>query len=76
MDLKENERLNLEREQELLVQALNYPAGHGMIDPVFEDEASLSVLHGEMESGGHHLWHYSGHGTKAFGNKKKVALIS
>jgi DNA-binding response OmpR family regulator len=39
LDLADHERLDMEREQEILLQAANGPAGQGRLALVFEDEA-------------------------------------
>ena len=61
LDLAEDERLQIEREQEILLQAVNAPAGQGKLQLVFEDEAKLPILENVLEDG-YHIWHYSGHG--------------
>ncbi len=61
LDLSEHERLQIEAEQELLLQAVNAPAGQGRLYVDFEDEAKLPILESSLEAG-YHIWHYSGHG--------------
>ena len=61
LDLAETERLQMEREQELLLQAVNAPAGQGVLQVDFEDEAKLPILESSLEAG-YHIFHYSGHG--------------
>ena len=61
LDLHEHERLQMEREQELLLQAVNAPAGEGRLHVDCEDEAKLAVLESSLEAD-YHIWHYSGHG--------------
>ncbi|MBW8036481.1 MAG: CHAT domain-containing protein, partial [Planctomycetes bacterium] len=61
LDLKENERLEIEREQEILLQAVNAPSGQGKIFVEFEDEAKLPIIESNLE-GGCQIFHYSGHG--------------
>ncbi|MCK6623274.1 MAG: tetratricopeptide repeat protein [Calditrichaceae bacterium] len=61
LDLKETERLQIEREQEILLQAVNSPAGQGAIALEFEDEAKLPILETALENH-YHILHYSGHG--------------
>ncbi len=61
LDLAENERLQMEREQEILLQAVNTPAGEGKLMVEFEDEAKLTVLESSLETG-YHIFHYTGHG--------------
>lgn len=61
LDLKETERLQIEREQEILLQAVNAPAGQGKLTVEFEDEAKLTVLETSWETD-YHIFHYTGHG--------------
>ncbi|MGH9755672.1 MAG: tetratricopeptide repeat protein [Blastocatellia bacterium] len=63
LDLKENERLNVEAEQELLLRAVNDPAGQGKLMVDFEDEARREILEGSLDGGGYHILHYTGHGV-------------
>lgn len=61
LDLKDHERLNIEREQEILIQAVNSPASQGKLKLVCEDEAKLLILEDALEED-YHIFHYSGHG--------------
>lgn len=61
LDLEEHERLAIEKEQEILLQATNSPSGQGHLTIEFEDEAKLPVIEGSLESE-YHILHYSGHG--------------
>jgi hypothetical protein len=61
LDLGDHERLRIEEEQEILLQAVNDPAGLGLLELVCEDEAKLPVLETSLEDG-YHILHYSGHG--------------
>ncbi len=61
LDLKDNERLNVEREQEILLEAINDPAGQGRISADFEDEAKLEILARSLRDG-YHILHFTGHG--------------
>ncbi|MDZ7341852.1 MAG: CHAT domain-containing protein, partial [candidate division KSB1 bacterium] len=61
LDLAENERLQIEREQEMVLQAVNAPAGQGKLVVDFEDEAKLTVLETSWETD-YHIFHYTGHG--------------
>ncbi len=63
LDLKENERLNVEAEQEILLRAVNDPAGQGKLMVDFEDEARREILEGSLDGGGYHILHYTGHGV-------------
>lgn len=44
LDLQDPERLPIEREQEILLSAVNTTAGQGKLTAKFEDEAKLTVL--------------------------------
>ncbi|MEK9139064.1 MAG: CHAT domain-containing protein, partial [Bacteroidota bacterium] len=61
LDLREGERLQIEREQEILLQATNAPSGQGKLHVEFEDEAKLTILENSLEAGDN-IFHYSGHG--------------
>ncbi len=61
LDLKENERLIIEREQEILLKAANGPSGLGRLSIDFEDEAKLPILEKALEEN-YQIFHYSGHG--------------
>jgi tetratricopeptide (TPR) repeat protein len=63
LDLKENERLNVEAEQEILLRAVNDPAGQGKLMVDFEDEARREILEGSLDGGAYHILHYTGHGV-------------
>ncbi|MBI3422479.1 MAG: CHAT domain-containing protein [Acidobacteria bacterium] len=60
-DLPDVSRLNIEREQELLLEAINAPAGQGKLHVDFEDEAKLEILESSLEAG-YHILHFTGHG--------------
>ncbi|MGD2087531.1 MAG: tetratricopeptide repeat protein [Candidatus Aminicenantes bacterium] len=61
LDLKESERLAIEKEQEILLRAINSPSGQGRLKVEFEDEAKLPVIESTLESG-FQIFHFSGHG--------------
>lgn len=63
LDLEETKRLAIEREQEILLQAVNSPSGQGKLTVDFEDEAKLSIIESSLESG-YDILHYSGHGVR------------
>lgn len=62
LDLQDHQRLDVEREQEILLEAINDPAGQGRLRADFEDEAKLEILERSLESG-YHIFHYTGHGV-------------
>ena len=66
LDLQENERLLIEREQEILLQAVNTPTGRGKLHLEFEDEAKIPIIEERLESNWH-IFHYSGHGISPEG---------
>ncbi|HEY0073477.1 MAG TPA: tetratricopeptide repeat protein [Abditibacteriaceae bacterium] len=61
LDLPDNSRLQMEREQEILLEAINDPAGQGRIRADFEDEAKLEILEGSLETA-YQIFHFAGHG--------------
>lgn len=61
LDLLDHERLKAEREQEILLEAINDPAGQGRISADFEDEAKLEILERSLKDG-YHILHFTGHG--------------
>jgi tetratricopeptide (TPR) repeat protein len=61
LDLKEHSRLQIEREQEILLEAINDPAGQGRIRADFEDEAKLEIIEGSLETP-YQIFHFTGHG--------------
>jgi tetratricopeptide (TPR) repeat protein/CHAT domain-containing protein len=61
LDLRDHERLNVEREQEILLEAINNPAGQGRMSADFEDEAKLEILERSLLDG-YHILHFTGHG--------------
>lgn len=73
LGLQDHERLNAEREQEILLEAINDPAAQGRISADFEDEAKLEILARSLraapaqstqsgQSSGYHILHFTGHG--------------
>lgn len=63
LDLKEIERLNVEAEQEILLNAVNDPAGQGKLMVDFEDEARREILESSLDGGDYHILHFTGHGV-------------
>jgi len=61
LDLPDNSRLQIEREQEILLEAINDPAGQGRLRADFEDEAKLEIVEGSLETP-YQIFHYTGHG--------------
>jgi tetratricopeptide (TPR) repeat protein/CHAT domain-containing protein len=61
LDLNDYERLNVEREQEILLEAINDPSSQGRIAADFEDEATLESLERNLGDG-YHILHITGHG--------------
>jgi hypothetical protein len=58
LDLSDDERLQIEREQEIWLQAVNAPAGQGHWQVDFEDEAKLPILESSLETG-YHILHFT-----------------
>ncbi len=61
LDLADNQRLQIEREQEILLEAINTPAGQGRLYIDCEDEARLDILENSLEAG-YNILHFTGHG--------------
>ncbi|MDQ3134510.1 MAG: CHAT domain-containing protein, partial [Acidobacteriota bacterium] len=61
LDLPDHSRLQMEREQEILLEAINDPAGQGRLRADFEDEAKLEILESSLETP-YQIFHYTGHG--------------
>jgi tetratricopeptide (TPR) repeat protein len=61
LDLPDSSRLQMEREQEILLEAINDPVGQGRIRADFEDEAKLEILEGSLETP-YQIFHFTGHG--------------
>ncbi len=61
LDLPDHSRLHIEREQEILLEALNDPAGQGRVRADFEDEAKLEILESSLEAR-YQIFHFTGHG--------------
>ena len=59
LDLADNQRLQIEREQEILLQAVNTPAGRGRLQVDFEDEAKLDILESSLKAG-YQILHFTG----------------
>jgi tetratricopeptide (TPR) repeat protein len=64
LDLPEQSRLQIEREQEILLEAINNPAGQGRLRADFEDEAKLEIIESSFDTP-YHIFHYTGHGISA-----------
>lgn len=61
LDLPDLSRLRIEDEQEILLRAINDPAGEGRLSADFEDEGKLEILENSLEAG-YHILHFTGHG--------------
>ena len=61
LDLSDDARLQAEREQEILLEAINNPAGQGRLRVDFEDEAKLEILESSLETP-YQIFHFTGHG--------------
>lgn len=51
----------MEREQEILLEAINDPSGQGRLRADFEEEAKLEILESSLETP-YQILHFSGHG--------------
>jgi tetratricopeptide (TPR) repeat protein len=65
LDLPDGSRLNIEREQEILLEAINTPAGEGWLQVDFEDEAKLEILESALDTN-YHILHFTGHGISPY----------
>ncbi|HKP81173.1 MAG TPA: CHAT domain-containing protein [Pyrinomonadaceae bacterium] len=61
LDLPDHSRLQMEREQEILLEAINDPSGQGRLRADFEEEAKLEILESSLETP-YQILHFSGHG--------------
>ncbi|MCI0485251.1 MAG: CHAT domain-containing protein [Blastocatellia bacterium] len=66
LDLEEHQRLQIEREQEILLEAVNAPVGQGRLHVDFEDEARLTILENSLEAE-YQILHFTGHGISPAG---------
>ncbi len=84
LNLEDHERLQIEREQEILLQAVNSPVGQGKLLLEFEDEAKLPIVEQALDEPCQ-IFHYSGHGLAvesgggllledSEGNKRPVSI--
>jgi tetratricopeptide (TPR) repeat protein len=64
LDLPEHSRLQMEREQEILLEAINDPSGQGRLQIEFEEEVKLEILDSDLETP-YQILHFSGHGIAA-----------
>jgi len=63
LDLPDGARLQMEREQEIVLEAINDPAGQGRLRVDFEDEAKLEILESSLETETpYQVFHFTGHG--------------
>ena len=72
LDLEDRERLNVEREQEILLDAVNAPSGQGRLRLQLEDEAKLPIIMAAL-SDKPNIVHYTGHGGR--GVEEGVLLL-
>lgn len=61
--LPDHERLDVEAELEILLNAINDPVGQGKLEMEWEDEARREILEGSLDGSGYHILHYTGHGV-------------
>jgi tetratricopeptide (TPR) repeat protein len=61
LDMPDGSRLNIEREQEILLEAVNTTAGQGRLQIDFEDEAKLEILESALDTP-YQILHFTGHG--------------
>ncbi|MBD3233435.1 MAG: CHAT domain-containing protein, partial [candidate division Zixibacteria bacterium] len=63
LDLKDYERLQIEQEQVMILQALDSSIAAGRMEVEFLDEASLRNIQERLDEEEHHILHYTGHGV-------------
>jgi tetratricopeptide (TPR) repeat protein len=63
LDLKPHMRLQVEREQMLILQAVDRAVAANRMEIEFEDEASLRNIQGRLDEEEYHIIHYTGHGV-------------
>lgn len=63
LDLRDQGRLQIERELEILLQAVDRAVASDKIDIDFEDEASLKNIQARLDEEHYHILHYTGHGV-------------
>ncbi|MCH8286408.1 CHAT domain-containing protein, partial [candidate division KSB1 bacterium] len=75
LDLKDNERLQVEREQMLILQAVDRAVSANRVEIEFEDEASLKNIQTRLDEEEYHILHYTGHGAYSKQEKKGYLLL-
>jgi len=75
LDLKLHQRLQIEREQMLILQAVDRAVAANRMEIEFEDEASLRNIQGRLEEDEYHIIHYTGHGEYSYQDDKGYLLL-
>ncbi len=75
LDLKDHERLQIEREQMLILQAVDRAVSANRIEITFEDEASLRNIQTLLDEEEYHILHYTGHGLYSEQEDKGYLLL-
>jgi tetratricopeptide (TPR) repeat protein len=75
LDLESHQRLQIEREQMLILQAVDRAVAANRMEIEFEDEASLRNIQGRLEEEEYHIIHYTGHGKYSYKEDKGYLLL-
>jgi len=75
LDLKDHERLQIEKEQTLIHQAVDRAESANRIEITFEDEASLRNIQTLLDEEKYHILHYTGHGLYSEKEDKGYLLL-
>jgi len=75
IDLKDNERLQVEQEQMLILQAVDRAYAANAIEVEFLDEASLKAIQARLDEEEYHIFHYTGHGVFSESHDKGYLLL-
>ena len=75
IDLPEHHRLQIEKEQMIILQAVDRIYASNTIDVEFLDEASLKNIQDKLDDGAYHIFHYTGHGAYSGPEDKGYLLL-
>ncbi len=75
LDLPERHRLQIEKEQMIILQAVDRVYASNSIEIEFLDEASLKNIQDKLDEGEYHILHYTGHGVYSKTDDKGYLLL-
>ena len=75
LDLKDYQRLQIEREKVLILQAVDRAVAANRIEIDFEDESSLRNIQTRFDEESYHILHYTGHGEYSEKEHKAYLLL-